>query len=491
METERELSDKSPKNSQVLERYINLSSTVNFSYILLCSWEAFAVTFQFALYNGGPSSMVYGCILVMFGATAVAASLSELASIDPTVGAQYRWSANLSPWAPKFFGLLQGWITIFAWIINCAGPPSIISNIISALATFNYPSYEPKSWHIMLMMWPLIIIPFVMNLWFRQILNTFETIGGVLHFVFFLVSMITLLVLGKGSTNEFVWNNLVSDQSGWNSPGVSWGLGLLTVSFSVLGFDAVLHMSDEVKKVETRVPRSIMIACITNAVMLFAFVLTLLYRLGDLEQVMSSPLPLIPVFYQATGSKAATNFFVVMPALILFVVQFNALASVSRLVWAFARDKGLPFSNFFAYVHPKFKLPINALGLVAVISFLISILYVISTTAFNAIISLQAMGLCVSYVPPIVFILVRKLRGDRPAYGPFKMGRYGVAVNIIAIVYLIFIIIWLPFPQFLPVTGSNFNYAGPLLGVVILGAIADWFISGRKRFQVPVVRKML
>lgn len=56
-------------------------STINFSYIILCSWEAFAVSFQFALYNGGPASLVYGTILVMFGATAVALSLAELASM--------------------------------------------------------------------------------------------------------------------------------------------------------------------------------------------------------------------------------------------------------------------------------------------------------------------------------------------------------------------------------------------------------------------------
>lgn len=58
-----------------------MSSVVNFGVIILASWESFAVTFQFALLNGGPASMVYGCILAGFGATAVAISLAEMASM--------------------------------------------------------------------------------------------------------------------------------------------------------------------------------------------------------------------------------------------------------------------------------------------------------------------------------------------------------------------------------------------------------------------------
>jgi choline transport protein len=117
---------------------------------------------------------------------------------------------------------------------------------------------------------------------------------------------------------------------------------------------------------------------------------------------------------------------------------------------------------------------------------LISIIYVISTTAFNAIISLQAMALAVSYVPPILFLAIRRIRGDAPKPGPFDCGRFGIVINISALIYLVFIIIWMPFPQVLPVTKDNMNYAGPLLGAVIIGAVIDWFINGKKRFNVPV-----
>jgi choline transport protein len=136
-------------------------------------------------------------------------------------------------------------------------------------------------------------------------------------------------------------------------------------------------------------------------------------------------------------------------------------------------------------VHPTLRLPLNALALVGVVSFLLSIIYVISTTAFNAIISLQAMALSVSYIPPIFFLALRRIRRDAPQPGPFDCGRFGLVINLFALVYLVFIIIWMPFPQVLPVTKDNMNYAGPLLGAVIVGALIDWVIGGHKRFQVP------
>ena len=94
------------------------------------------------------------------------------------------------------------------------------------------------------------------------------------------------------------------------------------------------------------------------------------------------------------------------------------------------------------------------------------------------------MGLSISYVVPITFLMIQKIRGREIPYGPYKLGRLGVGINLFALAYLIFVILWMPFPQILPVTGSNMNYAGPLLGAVILGALIDWMIGGRKRFKV-------
>jgi choline transport protein len=131
---------------------------------------------------------------------------------------------------------------------------------------------------------------------------------------------------------------------------------------------------------------------------------------------------------------------------------------------------------------------LNALFLVGTIVTCLSLIYIASATAFNALISLQALALHVSYFFPILFILLRKLRGPPPPYGPFKMGALGVPINVFALCYLVFVVLWMPFPQILPVTGDNMNYAGPIFGAVVLGALAHWFISGKDSFKMHVIR---
>lgn len=248
-------------------------------------------------------------------------------------------------------------------------------------------------------------------------------------------------------------------------------------------------MSDEVKRARIRVPRSMIFSVVVNATMQFLYMITVLFCIGDVDRVSAAPLPIIEVYYQATGSRAATNLFVFMFIFIIFVSFFNVFASVSRLAWAFSRDDGLPFSHFFAKVHPKFRMPINALCLVATCLFLLAIINIGSSTAFNAFISLPALALYISYFFPIFFLFWRRLASKRHppiAWGPFKLGRVGPFVNIGAMAYITFVLIWMPFPAVLPVDRWNMNYAGPIAGGVIIAAGIDWCINGRKRFSAPI-----
>lgn len=248
-------------------------------------------------------------------------------------------------------------------------------------------------------------------------------------------------------------------------------------------------MSDEVKKARIRVPRSMITSVVLNAVMQFAYMITVLFTIGNVDVVSKDFLPIIQVYYQATKSKSATNLFVVMIAIIIFISFFNVFASVSRLCWAFSRDNGLPFSTVFARVNPKLKMPLNALILIGTCLCLLAVINIGSSTAFNAFISLPALGLYISYFWPILFFFIRRFSPSHTIpWGPFRLGVWGPFVNLGAMCYIIFTLIWMPFPSFLPVDRLSMNYAGPIVGAIILGALLDWCISGRKRFQVPIAR---
>lgn len=253
-------------------------------------------------------------------------------------------------------------------------------------------------------------------------------------------------------------------------------------------------MSDEVKQARTRVPRSIIFPVVVNGIMQLIYMITVLFTIGDEERVSASPLPVIEVYYQATGSKAATNLFIFMLIYIIFVSFFNVFASVSRLIWAFSRDGGLHCSSTFAKVHPTFRVPVNALYLSALCVCILALINVGSSTAFNAIISLTALSLYISYFLPILFLLWRRLSSTRPSpisWGPSRLGTAGAFVNAGALCYILFTFIWMPLPTILPLDRFNMNYADPILGVVILGAALDWLWNGKRRFTVPVADQSL
>jgi hypothetical protein len=159
-----------------LDRYLSSKPIVAFGLTLQASWEAIAISFQSVLVNGGPSTLVYGMILSIFGSTAMAATLAELASMKPCVGAQYRWTAMLAPKGtdPRFWGFIQGYLTVFAWNFACALNPFLMGGMIQGCITLCDSSYVPKGWHNMLLSWASMALPIFCNVYARRILAPLE-----------------------------------------------------------------------------------------------------------------------------------------------------------------------------------------------------------------------------------------------------------------------------------------------------------------------------
>jgi len=131
--------------------------------------------------------------------------------------------------------------------------------------------------------------------------------------------------------------------------------------------------------------------------------------------------------------------------------------------------------------------PSRAIWLVVTVVGLLSLLNIGSTAAFGAIIALSSLALYFSYFIAICCMVHARFRANGVQLGEWNLGRYGLAVNIFALVYTVWVMIFLPFPNTLPVTAVNMNYCGPIFGAVLLFTLSLWFLRGRKHWPGPNV----
>ncbi|PSS15140.1 hypothetical protein M430DRAFT_142583 [Amorphotheca resinae ATCC 22711] len=474
--------------TQELRRNFASLSILGMSITLLSSWEGVANSLGLGLQNGGPSSLIWGMVLSLSGVMCLALSLAEMASICPISGAQYHWTALFAP--PRirnFMTWMQGWITVFAWQAACTSICFVVATQIQGLVILNDSSYTPKRWHGTLLAWAVCVLTFTVNVYGIRFLPTIQVVGGLCHVIFFLVLIVPLVLLAPRSTADFVFTAFLNE-AGWKSDGVSWCVGLITVTFCFMGFDGAVHMSEEVRNSSIVIPKMLVQTILINGSLAFIFAIVILFTIGNIDQALSTSTgyPIIEVFYQATGSKKAATLMLISIIIVGVAGSMGVVASVSRLTWAFARDGGLPLSSFFAHIDPKRHVPYRAIGLVCMTVALLSLINIGSSTALSAILGISTTSIVISYIIPISLLILKRLRNEPIPFGSWRLGRWGLPVNLYAATFGIFISVFALFPTTIPVTAPNMNYAGPiLLGLIILASL-DWLIRGRRGFKGPL-----
>lgn len=213
----------------------------------------------------------------------------------------------------------------------------------------------------------------------------------------------------------------------------------------------------------------------------------------SLDVLLDSASPIVTTLLYATGSTRAT--IAIVSGLVVLGISgtMGVVSSVSRLTWAWARDGGLP--QYFGHVDKNQRVPLRAVVLATIIAALLSLLNIGSSTyiAFSAIISLSTLAVYLSYAIVLACVLHARLNG-RFVPGPWNLGRAGSVVNVLGLIYTIYIMVWLPFPNYLPVTAANMNYCGPVFGVIMVGVVTLWLVRGRASWDGPnraVVERVL
>ena len=147
-------------------------------------------------------------------------------------------------------------------------------------------------------------------------------------------------------------------------------------------------MIEEIPNAAVEGPK-IMIYCVLIGTFTgFVFLTCLLFVAGDIDTVITSPAgPLLQILYNATNSYAGAICLLMFNLVCLLFAATAIMTTSSRMTWAFARDRGLPASKFFAKVHPKLDVPLNSLILTTALVVIFGCIFLGSSSALNAIIS--------------------------------------------------------------------------------------------------------
>ena len=147
----------------------------------------------------------------------------------------------------------------------------------------------------------------------------------------------------------------------------------------------------------------------------------------------------------------------------------------------------IPFHEYLSEVNRRTQLPQRSILVTSAILILLGFINIGSTAAFNAILSLSVLGIQISYAVPVALMLWRRLSSGKKTltYGPWKLGRYGVVINAISMIYLIYTSIFMVFPANQPVTALNMNYSSLVFGAVLIASYIYWAWKGRKQYDGP------
>lgn len=473
-------------NSEILTRQTGVRRVFNnpqiflFALTYMSSWESVIGNLTSVLYNGGPQTLAWGTLIAIVGGLAQSASLAEMAAILPIAGAQYHWTAHLARSRhARFITWLQGWMTWFAWISLLAGVANFTAYIIQGIAIMNYESYVPERWHLTLIIIAMLLVQALMNQFTFRLVPWIEACAGVLHIALFFVFIGVLLALAPKHSADFVFLES-SSSSGWSDGFVSWNLGLITPTWGFVGFDGAIHMSEEVQNSRHALPRAIFWTIALNGALAYAMVVTILFCMGPMEDVLTSAYPMFTILQNTTGSTSVTTAMICGLLLISLSATLGSIASVSRLTWAWARDGGLP--RYFSFVDDKYHVPVRAMWLPVFMTMLLAFLNIASTAAFGAFIALSSMALFTSYFIAIACMMHARLSREGVELGEWNLGRWGPAINLFALVYSVYIFVFLPWPAFLPVTGLNMNYSSPIWASTLFFSVGSWWVWGRKRW---------
>lgn len=458
----------------------------------------------------------------------------------PVACGQYYWIFMLAPDRyKKAASFMVGWLTTLAWVATLAIEALLAAGILQdllRLASYNYAEAQ-RRWHGTLIAMVIIVVNAMANLFATGAIPIFEIVFMALH----IIGLITIMAILIGSKLAHQ-QDFASHQSVWlegfNGGGwpviISYCVGFMSNVATCIGADTSVHMSEEVQDAARNVPRAVVTGLCLNGFGGFIMMLTALYCFEDHWSITdsSSTFPFLDLFYKCTGSTGGA---VAMGCIVLVMTwscAMGIMATGSRLIWAFARDRGPPGSQFLSKISNRSRIPHYALIVSSCFAVLLTLLYVGSHLAFQQVIALTITGFYGSYLLPCALLLWRRVGGHIGPYtgnhnqidhhqtvddekrrahkestkvqfespehdqnvqlhwGPWKLsGWVGIVNNAYACLFMVFVLFWSLWPSYYPVTGKTMNYSSAVVGGVLILSALWYLLRAQKVYHGPVLEE--
>ncbi|KAM0716361.1 hypothetical protein Q7P37_007806 [Cladosporium fusiforme] len=471
-----------------LEKRFSKLTMTGMAFAILNTWIVLASTLAIVLPAGGPVAFFYGfffCVLCNF---CIAASLGEMASVWPTAGGQYHYAYFLSTekWRCSM-SFLVGWINLAGWLTLVTTEAMFGAQFIASavVAGSNY-TMELTPWHTYLYFLAISCFAIGLNIFGYRFLGKWNEGALFWSITAWIATSAVILATAPKTDADFVFK-VFTNETGWPD-GVAWILGLLQSALSLIGFDAITHLTEEMPHPTRDAPIAMIMCIAIGGTTGLAMVIVLLFCIPDPEAILTTLTgnPLIEMIIQGTNSRTAG---VVMSSALSICFINGTIGSVtsgSRLLWAMGRDGGAPCSRLLSKISPHYNIPVNAIIAVMLFNVLFGLLYLGPTVAFNAYISSCTIFLNCSYAGPVIILLLRGRRVLTQEKPDFPLGRVGgYIINSVAVVFIVVTSAFFVLPNTSSVNASTMNYVSAVVAIFIVFVCVLWLFK-RKSYQGPI-----
>jgi urea carboxylase system permease len=408
--------------NQELKRSLGTFSSfaVAFSYISP-STGIFTLFFLGLTLIGGV--FIWTWPIVALGQFIIALNFAEVTSHYPLAGSVFQWSKYMANRAYSWF---TGWIYLFAGILT-------VTSVVATLPLALIPAMQGLGWkslnlslhtELVVALITLVVIT-VLNIYGVRLVAIINNTGVLFEILGMFVFAIVLMAF-----HNHQGFGVVTHSGGLHVGANTFLIAMFMSLFVIYGFDTASTLAEETRDPRRAAPKAVLFSVIGAFIIGGVFLLATLMSIPNLHTAIAGAWGPANIIEANFSSGFATLYLFVVSAAI-FVCCLSIMAATIRLTFGMARDNQLPFSKPLARVSPGLHTPVWTCIAVAVLA---AIPFIQFTGAGIIAIAATAM-IYLSYFLGNLAILRDRLRGWPRTKAPFRLGRWGLVINIIGLVY--------------------------------------------------------